>query len=85
MIAPDRREITGYQDIGGARRVERAAEVVAKIDDVVDSVRRNIGKHGFKGQVVAVDIGDHCNFHIPVLRLNPAFRLNAALRAFPST
>ena len=79
VIAPDRRKIARHQDVGRAGGIQRAAEVIAEIDHIVDGLCSDIGKHGFESKVIAVDIGDHCDFHTPVLWLS------AVLRAFPST
>jgi len=67
LIAANGRKAARDQEIGGPLWFERATQVIAKIYDLADAERRNIGKHRFEGGIVAVDVCNRGEFHFSVL------------------
>lgn len=63
MIAADRRDRPLDEDIGGAGRVEWAAEMIAEIDDIVDPERVDVGEHRFESEIVTMDISNDGKSH----------------------
>jgi hypothetical protein len=63
MIAEHMNRAERHQRIHGPPGVERAARHVAKIDDVVDALRADVGDNCLKREIVSVHIGNHGKAH----------------------
>lgn len=64
VIATDRRQAKRHQQVCRLAGLERAAEEIAEIDDLIDLLRTNISKHRLECQMVAVNVGDRCKTHL---------------------
>lgn len=63
MIAAYRSGTAADQDLRCPRGIQRAAQMIAKIDDLVDALCIDVGKHGLEREIVAVNIGNHRDSH----------------------
>ena len=63
MIAAHAGGVHAHHDLDGAMRIQRAGNHVSEIDDLGDTLRLDIGEHGFEGEIVAVDIGKNGETH----------------------
>ncbi|KSV69335.1 hypothetical protein N185_27925 [Sinorhizobium sp. GW3] len=63
VIAADRKDRPFDEDVGRACGIEGAAQMVAKIDDIGDPLRIDVGEHRFERKVVAVDVSENCKSH----------------------
>ena len=70
MIAEHVNGIERHQRVHGSPRIERAARHVAEIDDLANSLRADVGQHGFQREIVSVHIGNRGKAHV----LNSSFR-----------
>ena len=50
--------------VGSTRRIERAADQVAEVDDQIGRLPPQVGQHRVEGEQVSVDIGDNGNAHL---------------------
>ncbi len=53
-----------HQRVHRAPGVERSARHVAEIDDLLDTLRANVGNDRFERQIISVDIGDRGKAHL---------------------
>ena len=65
LVALNRREAAFHQHVGRALRLQRAADMVAEIDDLGDAQVGNVGQHRLQGSGVAVNIGNGGKLHRP--------------------
>ena len=63
MIAEHMNGIERHQRVHGSPRFERAARHVAEIDDLADSLRTDVGQHGFQREIISVHIGNRGKTH----------------------
>jgi len=52
-----------HQHISGSRRLERAADVIAEIHDLVDTERGNIRERGLERPTISVHVRDGSKLH----------------------
>ena len=64
MIAEHMDGIERHQRVHGRPRIEGTAGHVAKIDDLADPARTDVGQHGFQCEIVSVHVGDRCKTHV---------------------
>ncbi len=64
MIAEHVNGVERHQRVHGAPRVERAAHHVAEIDDLANTLRADVGQHGFQREIVSVHIGNRGKAHV---------------------
>ena len=64
MIAEHVNGIERHQRVHGPPRIERTARHVAEIDDLANSLRADVGQHGFQREIVSVHIGNRGKTHV---------------------
>jgi hypothetical protein len=65
LIAANGGETPLDQEIGGAARFERPADVISEVDDLRDAKRSDIRQHRLEGEAVAMHISDRSKSHRP--------------------
>jgi hypothetical protein len=63
MIASDRRKIGFEQQVGGARRLERATHQIAQVEGHVGALRLDILEHRLEREAVRMNVGDDGDAH----------------------
>jgi hypothetical protein len=64
LIAPHRRKAALNQQVRGSGGLERAADMIAKVHDLVDAEGSYVRKHRFKCRAIPVYIRNCSKFHL---------------------
>lgn len=65
--------LAGEEHVGGARRIERACQVISQIHDLLDASAIDILQGRFQGQTIPMDIGNDRQRSLKGLRLAQGF------------
>jgi hypothetical protein len=63
LVAANGGELPRDQQIGGAGRLQRSADVIAEVRDLGDPEVGDVSEHGLECRAVAVNIGDRSELH----------------------
>ena len=64
VIAADNRTIQRHQPIGGTRRIDGAADMIAEAQSGVDALPGNVGQHGIERHGIAMHVGNDGDLQI---------------------
>ena len=79
MVAGQGRATQCDLGVGAAGRVEGAGEQVAQVHDQIGRLRAQVGQHGFKGEQVAMGVGEDGDAHQTALTARSVMASTCAL------